>query len=73
MDETTIILKPCESGYQVYIGDRRVGTLMERIWGEVSNGVLAAPCDINTASQRFPTLGLALDYLLSVDKKADVV
>ena len=69
MDETAMIgLAPTHAGYRVYVAGVWIGSLLLRVYEgnrRVADGtVLATPAALDAPSQRFGTIGTALDYLL---------
>lgn len=67
-EESNIILKPTHAGYQVLIDGEWIGSLLLRIYEgdqRIADGtVLATSANIDVRSQRFGTIGTALDYLI---------
>jgi len=67
----TIMLKPTHAGYQVIIDGEWIGSILLRIYEgdrRVEDGTaLAVSAQIDIASQRFGTVGAALDYLTATN------
>ncbi len=66
--DVAITLEPTDAGYRVLVEDTWIGGILLRIYTgarRVEDGTaLATPASIDAPSERFRSIGAALDYLL---------
>lgn len=76
MKDDAITLDPTDAGYRVLVGGVWIGGILLRIYTgaqRVEDGTaLATPASINAPSERFRSIGTALDYLLSCEAPHDL-